>query len=288
MELSVGMEQAVLPPTGTITFWYTDIEGSSKLYETQPQRMPFWHDVHNRHLMEAVRTHRGFVYRLTGDGICSAFATSQDALMAAMQAQRALQDEAWDDDARITVRMAIFSGPADYRDGDYVGRTLNRGSRLLNAAHGRQTLLNRAAFELLPDKTIAGVDLVELGLYVLQGGVQVKETIYQAVPEGRERTFPPLLHHKGAVSVLAAHAGDVNTPESRPFFGRTWEFRELKRLLASREHRLVTITGLGGMGKTRLAPRFGKGWRRPSRTECSSSPAKRSTAGRSWPLRSRR
>ena len=252
MERKAQTAEDVSPPTGTVSFLFTDIEGSSRLHEEHPERMAFWHGVHNRHLKDTILAHGGHLFHCTGDGFCAAFATADAALGAAMEGQAVLGEEAWDPDLVIRVRMAVFSGSVDFHDGEYSGRTLNRGSRLLNAAHGGQTLLNRAAVELLQSRDLPDVDLRELGVHVLQGGVKLREALYQAAPKGHATSFPKLNAHKGAVPDLPS-GPDLDHEEISPLCGRTRELRDLRRLLASRNGRLVTITGLGGMGKSRLA-----------------------------------
>jgi class 3 adenylate cyclase len=132
-------------PTGTVTFLYTDIEGSTRLWEERPAAMRAAVDRHFALLRDTVGPHGGHVFRTQGDGLCAAFATAPPALAAALAAQLALHREPWPSGDTVSVRMALHTGAAEAQDGDYVGACLNRIGRLLGIGHGGQTLLSRTA-----------------------------------------------------------------------------------------------------------------------------------------------
>src|SRR5262249_45198189 len=132
-------------PTGTVTFLFTDIEGSSQLWERSRQSMQEALARHDELLRLAIETHRGHVFKAVGDGFCAAFAATPDALTAAVDAQRALLAEPWPTTDPLRARIAIHTGVAELRDGDYFGPPLNRVARLVKLGHGGQTLLSLAA-----------------------------------------------------------------------------------------------------------------------------------------------
>ena len=137
------------PPTGTLTFLFTDIEGSTKMWERSPKAMQRALSRHDEILSEATEKRGGYVFKTVGDAFCCAFLTTPDALEAALEAQRALLGEEWEGTGSIRVRMALHTGAAEEREGDYFGPPLNRVARLLSAAHGGQVLLSLPAQELV-------------------------------------------------------------------------------------------------------------------------------------------
>src|SRR6266566_1518138 len=139
------------PPTGTVTFLFTDIEGSTKRWEQFPEQMRHALVRHDTILREAIVAHGGYVFKTMGDAFCAAFSTSSDAFNAALKAQKATYSENWGEVGPIRVRMALHTGAAEQRDGDYFGQPLNRVARLLSAGHGGQTLLSFSSFELVRD-----------------------------------------------------------------------------------------------------------------------------------------
>ena len=138
-------------PTGTITFLFTDIEGSTRRWDEQPEAMRHALARHDTILREAIEQHGGHVFKTIGDAFCAAFARATDAVAAAVAAQRALAAEPWGTDGPGRVRMALHTGVADERGGDYFGPPLNRVARLLDTAHGGQVLLSAATQELVRD-----------------------------------------------------------------------------------------------------------------------------------------
>src|SRR5438552_8249367 len=135
-------------PTGTVTFLFTDVEGSTRRWEQRPEPTRAAVDRHFALLRDAIDSHRGQVFRTQGDGLGAAFATAPPALAAALAAQLALQAEPWPDGDALRVRMALHTGAAEVQDGDYVGACLNRMGRLLAIGHGGQTLLSEVTADL--------------------------------------------------------------------------------------------------------------------------------------------
>ncbi len=185
------------PPTGTVTFLATDIEGSTKLWEEHPAAMGAALARHDACLRAAVETHRGFVFKTMGDGCFAAFAQAADAVHAALAAQqslhapqRAAAPTPADRELFLKVRMALHTGAAEFREGDYHGPTLNRITRLLHAARGGQVLLSRTTQELVQDDLPPGASLRELGPYVLRD-LQRPMPVCQLVHPDLPFDFPP-------------------------------------------------------------------------------------------------
>ena len=234
------------PPSGTITFLFTDIEGSTKLWERSPAAMGPALARHNTLLREAIEQRDGYVFKTIGDAFCAAFPTASAALTAAYDAQLGLTQEPWSDSARITVRMALHTGTAEVVENDYFGQPLNRVARLLAAGHGGQVLLSLATQELLRDSLPAGVALRDMGERRLKDLIR-PERVYQMVAPQLPADFPPL-------RTLDARAHNLPI-QSTSFVGRDREMHDIETLLHS--SRLVTLTGSGGAGKTRLALQVG-------------------------------
>jgi predicted ATPase/class 3 adenylate cyclase len=230
-------------PTGTVTHLFTDIEGSTGLWEQQPEAMRAALARHDAILREAIQAQGGHVVKSTGDGFYAVFPTAPAALMAALAAQQALQAEPWGE-AVIKVRMGLHSGAAEEREGDYFGPVLNRAARVMSTGHGGQILLSQAARELVRDHLPEGVALRDLGRQRLRG-LDRPERVFQVVAPGLRTEFPP-------PRTVLERPSNLPT-QSTPFVGREAELAELGRLLADPDARLVTIVGAGGMGKTRLA-----------------------------------
>jgi class 3 adenylate cyclase len=150
-------------PTGTVTFLFTDVEGSTKLWEQHPAAMKVAVARHDAILRSAVEAHLGYVVKTTGDGLLAAFATAHAALAAAVQAQRSLLAETWSEIGSLGARMGLHTGPAEERAGDYFGPALNRTARLMAAGHGGQILLTQATYELVRDDVVPEIALRDLG-----------------------------------------------------------------------------------------------------------------------------
>jgi predicted ATPase/class 3 adenylate cyclase len=223
-----GDAMTAAAPSGVVSFLFTDVEGSTRRWETDADAMRAALAAHDEVLRSAIDTHGGFLFKHTGDGVCAAFASPSCAVDAAVDAQRVLE---------LPVRMGIATGEAELREGDYFGAVLNRAARVMAAGHGGQILLADSTAGLL-----SGVDLVDLGPRRLRD-LPTPVQVFQVRASGLRTEFPPL------------RALDVGPGNLRPaltsFIGRESELDEVQA--AVKAHRLVTLTGVGGVGKTRLA-----------------------------------
>jgi predicted ATPase len=212
---------------------FTDVEGSTRLWEERPTEMAVALELHDEIVRSSIDAHDGLVFSTAGDAFAAAFPRAEDAVAAARHAQEALGSASWPAGSVIRVRMGVHTGKAQERDGDYFGPVLNRAARIMSAGHGGQTLLSATTAALVGD-----VDLVELGEHRLKD-LGVSERLFQlGVTE-----FPALRSLE-----VVRH----NLPVERtPLIGRSDEIDQVCRLVA--EHRLVTLLGIGGTGKTRLA-----------------------------------
>jgi predicted ATPase/class 3 adenylate cyclase len=229
-------------PTGTVTFLFTDLEGSTRLWEQHPEAMRAALARHDAIVVEAVEAHRGEVVKSTGDGTHAVFVRAEDAVSAAAAAQAALAAEPWGVTGPLRVRMGLHTGSAELRGGDYYGAALNRAARLMGIGHGGQVLVSHVTAELVGDALEGGVGLVDLGEHRLRD-LSRPERVFQLTAPGLDDLFPPLR----SMDVLS-----TNLPvQLTSFVGRTDEVKSIEELLGS--HRIVTLTGVGGVGKTRLA-----------------------------------
>ena len=230
-------------PTDSITFLFTDIEGSTQLWEKYPEAMKLALARHDVILRQAIETHGGHVFKTVGDAFYAAFTSPPQALAAALEAQRMLQAENWGE-AIIRVRMGLHTGAVEARDNDYFGPPLNRVARLMAAGHGGQTLLSAVTDEMLRGHLPLGVELRDMGEWRLKDLSRL-EHIYQLLAPGLPVDFPPL---------RALDAFRTNLPaQLTSFVGREKEIVAIKRSIAA--SRLTTLTGPGGTGKTRLSLR---------------------------------
>jgi len=211
-----------------VTFLFTDIEGSTRRWEADADAMRVALELHNSVLRDVVEANDGKVFNYTGDGMCAVFASPRSAVDAAIAAQLALE---------LPVRIGIATGEAELRGSDYFGTVLNRTARVMSAGHGGQVLLDGATAALL-----SGVDLVDLGPRQLRD-IPKPVSIRQVRSAGLRTEFP-------ALKTLDATPGNLARPATS-FVGRQAELAELATEL--KEHRLLTLTGVGGVGKTRLA-----------------------------------
>jgi predicted ATPase len=218
----------VAAPSGVVTFLFTDVEGSTRRWEKDADAMRAALAAHDNALRKAIEAHGGFMFKHTGDGVCAAFSSPRAAVDAAIAAQRKLE---------LPVRMGIATGEAELRDGDYFGTVLNRAARVMAAGHGGQILVAVSTAGLL-----SGVDLVDLGPRRLRD-LSTPLGIFQIRAPGLREDFPPL-------HALDSSPGNLRPPTTS-FIGRESEVAELHA--AMKAHRLLTLTGVGGVGKTRLA-----------------------------------
>ena len=229
-------------PSGTVTFLFTDIEGSTRRWEADADAMRVALAAHDEVLRSAVEGNGGWLFKHTGDGVCAAFASARGAVDAAVAAQRLLG---------LPVRMGVATGEAEQRGDDYFGPALNRAARVMAVGHGGQVLLSASTAGLVP-----GVDVMDLGEHRLRDLTGV-ERLFQVRADGLGGDFPRL-------RTLDAVPGNLSV-QATSFVGRDAEVTEVAGLV--RTHRLVTLTGVGGVGKTRLAvqvaaelvPGFGDG-----------------------------
>ncbi len=166
------------PPSGTVTLLFTDVEGSTRLWDTQRDAMAAALRRHDEILRDAIEQVGGYVFKTVGDSFCAAFSATRAGLDAALAAQRNLAAQSWPTSQPIVVRMGLHAGVCEERDGDYFGPAVNRAARLLGVAHGGQVLLSAAAAELLSDELPDGVGLRELGTHRLKD-LSRPERIYQ-------------------------------------------------------------------------------------------------------------
>jgi predicted ATPase/class 3 adenylate cyclase len=228
-------------PTGTMTFLFTDIEASTRLWQEHPDSMKAALAVHDRIMRSAIGDHHGYIFSTAGDAFAAAFARAGDALSAAVKAQRLLGASEWGETV-VRVRMGLHTGEAEERGGDYFGSALNRGARLMAAAGGGQVLVSSACEQILAGQLPEGVSLLELGEHRLKD-LSKPELVFQACHPELALEFPPL------------RTLDV-TPNNLPieltsFVGREEDLDQVAGLL--NDTRLMTITGVGGVGKTRVA-----------------------------------
>jgi class 3 adenylate cyclase/tetratricopeptide (TPR) repeat protein len=232
-------------PTGTVTFLFTDIEGSTRLWDAFPDDMRVALSIHDRIVTDAVTRNGGHVVKNTGDGIFAAFDSAVSAVAAAAQSQREIVDEPWPDVVgALGVRMALHTAGIDPVDGDYHGPDVNRVARIEAAAHGGQILMSTSTHSLVANDLAAGWGITDLGVHLLRG-LSEPEHIRQLAVPGLRASFPPLR----TSSALAAR---LPTPPTS-FVGRRSELDELVATLTDPAARLITLLGPGGIGKTRLS-----------------------------------
>jgi class 3 adenylate cyclase len=147
-------------PSGTVTFLFTDIKGSTRLWESAPEAMRVALERHDELLRSAIESARGYVFKTVGDAFCAAFTSARDAVEAAGAAQRALQTESWPEQARLRVRMALHTGECEERNGDYFGPAVNRTARLEATAHGGQVLCSSVTSSLAAGQLPEGASLL--------------------------------------------------------------------------------------------------------------------------------
>ncbi|HZT42937.1 MAG TPA: tetratricopeptide repeat protein [Chthonomonadaceae bacterium] len=229
-------------PGGTVTFLFTDIEGSTKLWEKHPEVMRTALACHDKLLKETIQRYGGHVFKTVGDAFCAAFTMAPAALSATIAAQRALLSESYEEIGALRVRMALHTGVAEQRDHDYFGPSLNRVARLLAIGHGGQVLLSKVTQALVRESLPAECDLKDMGSHRLKD-LQDPEQVFQLLAADLPADFPPLRS-------LQSFANNLPV-QLTSFIGREREIQEVKELLT--KTRLLTLVGSGGSGKSRLA-----------------------------------
>ena len=237
-------------PSGTVTFLFTDIEGSTKLAQQYPKDMPTLLARHNEILNQTIEAHNGFIFRIVGDSYSASFHNANDALLAALASQQKLLNEPWSP-AAIKVRMGLHTGAAQFelysKENNYSGyETLALTQRIMSAGHGGQILLSQSTYELLRGRLPEKFQIINLGEQRLKDILR-PERLYQLKAPGLPPNFPPLKTLE-------------NFPNNLPFqltsfVGREKEIDEIRGLLKTSH--LVTLTGSGGTGKTRLSIEVG-------------------------------
>ena len=231
-------------PSGIVTFLFTDIQGSTRLWQDDPAAMDIALKRHDDILSKAISQNSGYVFKTVGDAFCCAFAEAGDAVRAALAAQFVVGEQEWMTPRPIRVRMSLHTGSVRQRDKDYFGPTVNKVARIESLAHGGQVVMSLATAELVRDSLPMGASLTDKGSHRMKD-LNRPEQIFQLSHEDLPTEFPPLK----SMDVLPN-----NLPvQSTPLIGREKEIEEVLDLFAKDDCRLVSLVGPGGMGKTRLA-----------------------------------
>jgi len=233
-------------PSVVTAFLFTDIEGSTRLWEREPERMRPALARHDTLARSAVESHHGTVVKMTGDGIYAAFDDACDAVKAALQLQHALADPAATNGVALRVRCGLHAGVVECRDNDYFGSVVNRAARIMGAAHGGQIILSQVLVDQVAGRLPHTVSLRDLGSVRLRDLAR-SERVYQVVHAQLRQDFP---------SLRSLEATPNNLPQQvSSFIGRESVLDEARTLLGNT--RLLTLVGVGGLGKTRLSLQVG-------------------------------
>jgi predicted ATPase/class 3 adenylate cyclase len=250
----VPASERELPQTGLVTFLFTDVVGSTAAWDTHPELMGPALERHDALVEQAVSASSGTLVRPRGEGDSrfAVFVDAADALLAALRVDAAVSNEPWPPDVELVLRIAVHSGWADLRSGDYYGSAVNRCARLRSLAHPGQILASQSTVDAVAARPLGGVRLTELGVHWLKD-LTLPERVYQVDAADRARTFPPLVS-LGSPLAAPGHAELVGVPDpSTPLVGRQREVAEVLTRLREPGVRVLTLTGPGGVGKTRLA-----------------------------------
>jgi predicted ATPase/class 3 adenylate cyclase len=231
-------------PSGVVTFLFTDVEGSTRAWEASPESMAQALVQHDEAIMSAISEHGGLPVKARGEGDSwfVVFASAVNALAGAVEVQRRLAEVEWATSPGLAVRASLHTGAADLRSDDYYGPVVNRAARLRSIAHGGQTILSGATYELVRDQVPVGVSLIDMGDHRLKDLTR-PEHVYQVDADGLRSDFPAL---------LSLDAIPNNLPvQLTEFVGREQELEHVKQVIG--DSRLLTILAPGGSGKTRLA-----------------------------------
>jgi len=236
----------VQPDRVTLTFLFSDIEGSTQLWEREPQRMQAALAGHDALARGAVDAHHGRLVRTMGDGVYAVFQDPLDGVAAAVQLQRDLNDAAHTAGLPLRVRIGVHRGEAEGRDGDYYGSTVNRAARIMSIGHGGQTLLSQAVVDAMAERLPPPASLLDLGRVRLRD-LSSPERVWQLQHPELRALFPPLRSLESTPNNLAQQLNS--------FVGRERELAEVRQRLQGA--RLLTLLGMGGMGKSRLSVQLG-------------------------------
>jgi predicted ATPase/class 3 adenylate cyclase len=234
--------RAVHEEPAVTTFLFTDIEGSTRLWDEQPEAMRPALARHDALARAVVERHRGALVKTTGDGIHAVFTDPLDAVRAVVDLQQAVGDPVATAGLSLRVRCGIHAGVVEHRDADYFGTAVNRAARIMSAAHGGQMLISQSVADLVEGRLPAAMTLRDLGAVRLRDLAR-PERIYQIVHPGMPAEFPPLRSLEGTPNNLPLQATS--------FIGRKRELADVRRLLQTT--RLLTLLGMGGLGKSRLS-----------------------------------
>jgi predicted ATPase/class 3 adenylate cyclase len=238
--------QSVTLPTGTVTFLFSDIEGSTQRWEQHREAMQSAVARHDHLIREAIKRRGGYIFKALGDAFCVAFATAPDAVAAAVDIQLALVREDFSSVGGLRVRIGLHTGNAEERNADYFGPAVNRTARLMAIGHGGQILLSGVTRELARADLQKGSSLVDLGSHRLKDLTE-PERVWQLTITGLPSEFSPLNSLGARPNNLPVHVTTL--------IGRERELDDVRVLIG--KHRLVTLTGSGGVGKTRIAQQLG-------------------------------
>lgn len=228
-------------PTGTVTFLFTDVESSTPLWEQQTAAMAEALARHDELARAVIVDRGGYVFTTAGDSFAAAFARAADAVSAAVELQLLFADEPWPESTPISVRIGVHTGEAHERDGDFFGPAVIRAARIMSVAHGGQLVVSEST-RMMVDAKRMGLEFVDLGSHPLKG-LSEPVALWQVVAPGLVSQFPPL-------ATAASVAGNLPI-EREPVLGRDVEVQRLAELLEGEP--LVTLIGVGGVGKTTLA-----------------------------------
>lgn len=232
-------------PSGIVTFVFTDIEGSTRLWQDEPEAMKTALECHDALLRKIIEKNGGYVFKTVGDAFCAAFHSPLDAVRATVAFQQGLKETSWPPNAVIRVRASIHTGEASLRDNDYFGVNLSRVGRLLSAGHGGQVLVSSATHQLVQDELPPQVTFRPMGTHRLRD-LSRPDEIFQLEHPDLDHDFP-------ALKTLDNRPNNLPRPRTS-FIGRELELLDLEEL--SKKSQLLTLTGMGGTGKTRLAIEF--------------------------------
>jgi class 3 adenylate cyclase/tetratricopeptide (TPR) repeat protein len=246
-------------PSEMVTFLFTDLVGSTRMWDEQPDAMRVALQRHDAMLREAIEAHRGQIVKTTGDGVYAAFDVALDAVLAAAVLARQFAATTWEVDGRLQMRTGVHTGSAEQRDDDYFGPTLNRASRLMSAAHGGQVVLSATTADLVRAQLPDDLHLRDLGAHRLRG-ISQPEHVHQLDITGLPTNFPPLQTVDAFPGQLALPA-PVFTPDDDVLAGRATELDAFERAwddVVDGAREIVLVAGEPGIGKTRLAGAYAR------------------------------